>query len=193
MSSTLVGLPFGLSAVWRWAWVDTGDYLGGRFDVGRALLVCGLVVAVVLVLEAPTVLLVWAQRSRLRQVDPVVGLWLTGAVIAALPGFRFVVHYFQLLVPPLALLGGVLLSGTGDRPRRILLVSAGGIAVLCMATAWMPFADARQVKPDLVQAIQQHSGRSDRILVWGALPEAYWRTGRLPAARFLSVGYMTGR
>ena len=132
MSSTLVGLPFGLSAVWRWAWVDTGDYLGGRFDVGRALLVCGLVVAVVLVLEAPTVLLVWAQRSRLRQVDPVVGLWLTGAVIAALPGFRFVVHYFQLLVPPLALLGGVLLSGTGDRSRRIVLASAGVIAVLCM-------------------------------------------------------------
>ena len=29
--------------------------------------------------------------------------------------------------------------------------------------------------------------------MWGALPEAYWRTRRLPGARFLSVGYVTGK
>ena len=29
--------------------------------------------------------------------------------------------------------------------------------------------------------------------MWGALPELYWRTDRMPSGRFLSVGYLTGK
>jgi hypothetical protein len=49
------------------------------------------------------------------------------------------------------------------------------------------------VHPDLVAAIQARTAPNDRILVWGALPETYWRAGRLPGQRFLSVGYVTGK
>ncbi len=67
------------------------------------------------------------------------------------------------------------------------------IALVCTLMATMGFANADQVRPELVSEIQNHSRPNDRILVWGALPEAYWRTRRLPGARFLSVGYVTGK
>jgi hypothetical protein len=204
-----LGAPFGLGAVWRWAWIDTGDYLGGTVDLMRTAAMLGLVVAVFAVLHRPTLSSVWSNRSRLRQVDAVIWCWLAGALIAVVPGFRFIAHYFELLVPPLAVLTGVLLSkaaATGpmaaapagcnpfdpSRARWVIGISAL-VAAGCTLLAMMPFANADQVRPELVREIQAHAGPDDRILVWGALPETYWRSRRLPGERFLSVGYVTGK
>jgi hypothetical protein len=76
--------------------------------------------------------------------------------------------------------------------RRVLLAS-GALAAICTVSSWTSVADASQVRPELVAAIDARSGPHDRILVWGALPEAYWRSHRLPGQRFLSVGYVTGK
>ena len=54
----------------------------------------------------------WRSRGRFREVDAVVWWWLIGALIAITPGFRFIFHYFQLLVPPTAVLAG------GCSPRK---------------------------------------------------------------------------
>ena len=207
-----LGLPFGLVNVWRWAWVDTGDYLGGAVNVPRTVAMLALVVGVFAVMHLPTLSSVWSNRSSVRRVDPVIWVWLLGALIAVVPGFRFIAHYFELVVPPLAGLTGALAAAAiesgGDaaaiegvsaaaRPRpgstRRILVGSGIIAVVCSMLAMMPFANADQVRPELVSEIQSHSGPNDRILVWGALPETYWRARRLPGARFLSEGYVTGK
>jgi len=228
---TGIGLPFGLGAVWRWAWVDTGDYLGGRVDVVRVVAMLALVVGVFALLHLPALSTVWSNRSGLGGVDPVIWFWAAGALIAVIPGFRFIAHYFELLVPPLAALTGIVVASSlaasrgtettdatlgaetalgctigprGDdgpsmrwalrrHPLTVLLVGSATIAVICTAAATMSFANADQVKPELVQAIRARSHSNDRILVWGALPETYWRAGRLPGQRFLSVGYVTGK
>lgn len=226
-SVVATGAPFGLGAVWRWAWVDTGDYLGGKIDAVRVVGMLVLVLGVFAVMHLPTFTAIWSNRSRVRHVDGVIWFWFAGAFIAVIPGFRFIAHYFELVVPPLAVLTGVLLAPsivhehratdeaaetiggpgagshrpTGDatvraagRPRvGRLLAGSAVIALACTLMATMGFANADQVRPELVTEIQSHSRPNDRILVWGALPETYWRSGRLPGARFLSVGYVTGK
>jgi hypothetical protein len=231
-SVVTIGLPFGLGAVWRWAWVDTGDYLGGQVDVVRVLGMLALVVGVFAALHLPTLSSIWSNRSRLRQVDAVIWFWFAGAFIAVVPGFRFIAHYFELMVPPMAVLAGVLLAAALADDRRVaeqrslpdetsgptteqttpvaigqrptvrtvarhpvgkLLAGSALIAVACTLMATMGFANADQVRPELVTEIQSHTRPNDRILVWGALPETYWRSRRLPGARFLSVGYVTGK
>jgi len=216
--------------VWRWAWVDTGDYLGGQIDAVRVAAMLGLVVGVFAVLHLPTFTTIWSNRSRLRHVDGIIWVWMAGAFIAIVPGLRFIAHYFELLVPPLATLAGVVMAehlpaaagaatappdaspapaparfpapaaagagaraSGGRRPTTRLLVGSAIIAVACTALATMSFANADQVRPELVRAIQSHTRPNDRILVWGALPETYWRASRLPGQRFLSVGYVTGK
>ncbi len=201
----VVAFPFGVGSVWRWAWADTGDYIGGRVDVARILEMLGLVVVMFAVLHLPTLTSIWSRRSQVSSVDPVVWVWLAGAAVAVVPGLRFIAHYFQLFVPPLAILAGLVWSAAPSAPwsparwrsdglaiRRLLLASAA-VAAVCTVSSWTSIADASQVRPELVAAIDAHSGPRDRILVWGALPEVYWRSHRLPGQRFLSVGYVTGK
>jgi len=162
------------------------------------------IVGLFVILHLPVLSSLWTRRARLHGIDPVIWFWLGGAVIAVIPGFRFIAHYFQLLVPPLAVLAGILLSSTSTaratpdpgrdlRDVRRVLVAASVIAALCTLAASSTLADASQVRPELVAAIDARSAPHDRILVWGALPEAYWRARRLPGQRFLSVGYVTGK
>ncbi|HEY5154283.1 MAG TPA: hypothetical protein VIJ47_06080, partial [Acidimicrobiales bacterium] len=209
-----IGLPFGLGAVWRWAWLDTGDYLGGQIDLVRMAGMLALVSGVFAVLHLPTLSSIWTNRSGLRRVDPVVWYWFAGAAIAIVPGFRFIAHYFELLIPPLAVLTGLLVAtpaipaipATRSTPtppraaRRVARHPAHRLVALsvviglgCAVSSTMGFANADQVSPRLVSEIRSHTRPNDRILVWGALPETYWRSRRLPGERFLSVGYVTGK
>ena len=187
------GLPFGLSRVWEWAWVQTSDFLDGQVGGWRIIEVLLLVVAVFAAFHLPALAASWRRRAQFREVDPVVWWWLIGAVLAIVPGFRFIFHYFQLLVPPIAVLAGWVLSKESRRTVRNTMVGASVIAMVCTLLAVLPAFDAGRVRPDLITAIQQRTGHDDRILVWGAMPEVYWRAERLPAARFLSVGYLTGK
>jgi hypothetical protein len=207
-----IGSPFGLASVWRWAWFDTGDYLSGQIDLTRTAAMLGVVLGLFAVLHIPVLSSIWGNRSRLHRVDTVIWFWFAGALVAIVPGFRFIAHYFELLIPPLAVMTGLLLatpmpappdftdsaSATpGRRPTRHpaqrVVVASIAIALGCTVMSTMSFANAGQVTPELVSQIQAHSRTNDRILVWGALPETYWRAKRLPGDRFLSVGYLTGK
>lgn len=189
----LIGWPFGIGQVWRWAWVETGDYLDGQVGGLRMLAVLAGVVLLFTVLHLPAIAPLWTGRTRLRGVDPVMWWWLLAAVIAIIPGLHFIVHYFELLVPPLAVLAGLVLSEVEIRAQHRVLTGAAVVALACTVVAALPISDEGRVPTQLVTAVRSNSRPGDRILVWGALPEVYWRTGRLPAARFLSVGYLTGK
>ncbi len=201
-SSLAIAAPFGAGDVWRWAWVDTGDYLDGRVGGLRILAVLAVVVGAFALLHLPSLAAAWIGRSRLRTVDPVVWFWVAGAAVAVVPGFRFLIHYFQLLVPPLAVIAGLALSTVGlgaaeaarlRRAQAWVLGSAALFTAGCVVVAALPSADRGRVGPDLVTAVQERTGPDDRIVVWGALPELLWRTERLAGQRFLSVGYVNGK
>lgn len=193
VAMVLIGLPFGLGGVYRWGWRDTGDYLDGQVGGLRILAVFVVVTALFALLHLPALATFWIGRRRLASVDRVLWVWGVAAVIAVVPGFRFIVHYFQLVVPPLAVVAGVLLTGASATARRWVLGTTAAIAGACVVIAALPSADVGRVPPDLVAAVQEHAGPDDRVLVWGALPELFWRTERLPGVRFLSVGYVNGK
>ncbi len=201
-ASLAIAAPFGAGDVWRWAWVDTGDYLDGQVGGFRILAVLATVAAAFALLHLPSLAAVWIGRSRMRTVDPVVWFWLIGAAVAVVPGFRFLIHYFQLLVPPLAMVAGLALSTAGAgglesarlrRAQAWVLGSAAFVTAGCVLVASLPSADLGRVGPDLVAAVQERTEPGDRIVVWGALPELLWRTERLAGQRFLSVGYVNGK
>jgi hypothetical protein len=48
------------------------------------------------------------------------------------------------------------------------------------------------VAADLTRYVRHTVAPHDRILVWGHLPEVYWRSGRPPATRFATTEFLTG-
>jgi hypothetical protein len=188
-----LGLPFGLDGVLRWAWADNGDYLDGGVGLLRAAGVAVVVGAAFALLQLPTLAPLWARRDRLGAVDGVVWCWLVAGAVALVPGFRFFFHYFLVLVPPLAALAGLVLSSAPAPARHRAVAAAAAVALVCVGVASLPFADRTRVEDELVAVVEARTDPDDRIVVWGALPELYWRTERLPGARFLSMGYLTGK
>ena len=109
--------------------------------------------------------------------------------MGVVPGFHFFFHYLQLLTPPLAVVTGLLLADAPTPTRVRVLAASAAVAVACAAVSALPVADQTRVDGDLVAAVRAEVPPGQRILVWGAMPEVYWRTDRMPAAPFLSVGY----
>jgi hypothetical protein len=188
----LVGSPFGLGNVWRWAWVDTYDFLDGQVGGWRVPLVLAVATGAFAALHAPALFPLWRRRRDLAAVDPVAWVWLAAAVAGLVPGFRFIIHYFQLVVPPLALVVGLMWEQFAARLQRAVLTTSALVAVACSLVALLPLSNASQVSPALVAAVDANTAPGDRVMVWGALPELYWRARRLPGMRFLSVGYVNG-
>jgi 4-amino-4-deoxy-L-arabinose transferase-like glycosyltransferase len=179
-------------------WVFTGN--GGYVDVSGAV---GYVFSngvartgwFLFGSAALVALLPWAWRHRREDAD--LWLWLLSGVVAVLIGFRFFPHYYLQLLPPLALLATRALSSLSEaRRRRVLPV----VAVVAVAvTTWFvvpAFAngDNRDTKIalDVATYVREHTAPDARILVWGQAPEVYWSSGRLPATRFATTGFVTG-
>lgn len=192
-TSLAVAAPFGVGDVLRWAWLDTGDYLDGKVGALRAVGVLALVVLGLLVLHLPTVSALWSGRRKLRRLDPVLWWWFGGAAIGVVPGFHFLVHYLQLVAPPLAAAVGLVLADAPARARTRVLIGSAAVAAACTVVAVLPISDQTRVDSRLVAAVRTQTQPGQRILVWGAMPELYWRADRMPAAPFLSVGYLTGK
>jgi 4-amino-4-deoxy-L-arabinose transferase-like glycosyltransferase len=191
-ATVVIGLPFGLGHVWRWAWLDTYDFLNGQVGGWRILPVLLITSTAFAVLHAPMLFPIWRARRGLAGVDRVAWLWLLAAAAGLMPGFRFLIHYFHLVVPPLALVVGLMWDDLAVRVRQRLLPASAVVAVLCSLAALLPWSNASQVSAALVAAVDANTAPGDRLMVWGALPELYWRTQRLPGVRFLSVGYVNG-
>jgi hypothetical protein len=131
------------------------------------------------------------------------GLWLllATAMLGVCGSGRFYPHYFDLLVPGLAIAAApvvaALLSGQGPaggpwplRPlsmRRALIVTA--LVFWGLQTAGL----ARRTKgSDAANYIKAHAAPADELFVWGELPRIYLYSGLHPATRYVGTYPLTG-
>jgi Dolichyl-phosphate-mannose-protein mannosyltransferase len=133
----------------------------------------------------------FAWRSRRENAD--LWLWLLSGVISVAIGFRFFGHYYLQLLPPLALLA------TGYLARRriwfpaVTIVVAALVAIgFSIAAFWADQIDNEPAYAQVSSFLEHHTRPQDRVLVWGHLPEIYWASGREPATRFITTGFLTG-
>jgi hypothetical protein len=180
-----------LGDLWRWAWADNADYLDGGLSTVRALGVGAVLTVVFLCFHLPLLYGLWAAVTRRVKVDPAVLVWIVASLAVIPLGLRFFGHYYQQLVPPLAVLTGVALATASRWAWRIV----GSIAVVAtVALLLVSFAH----RPDLTnftalgRYVQRTTSPDDRILVWGALPDVYVSAHRQPSGIFLHDGYLTG-
>jgi hypothetical protein len=134
-------------------------------------------------------------------------LWLAFACVGVIGGGNFHNHYYQQIVPPLALLAGI--GGAGllrDRANwRTARTSIGMIAVIAaalIATAaataplWFDSGDAqaRTVFPDdphlrtdaaVVRYVRAHTRPGQRIFVMWAAADIYYLADRDPSLRYM--------
>jgi hypothetical protein len=69
-------------------------------------------------------------------------------------------------------------------------VAAAAVLAIAFSAAgyfMQPFSDSAKYAAACTYVVR-HTTPSDRILVWGNLPELYWCSGRLPATRFPATG-----
>ena len=179
------------SRMWRWAWADNGDYLAGGISTPRALAVGAGLTVVFVLFHLPLFYGLWAAASRRVRVDPVVLMWLVASVLVLPIGLRFFGHYYQQVVPPLAVITGVALAAASRPTWRLV----GGLTVVSatvlLALALVHPADLSNFTA-VGRYVQRTTGPSERIMVWGALPDVYVSADRAPAGVFLHGGYLTG-
>lgn len=175
----------------RWVWTDNSDYLEGGISLGRAALI-GLALSLAFVgLHLPLFYGVWAAARRKTRVDPTVLVWLVVSALVLPIGLRFFGHYYQQLVPPLAVLTGCALVTARQRVWTFLSALTLALLVSMLAVAFI-------YRPDLTnytalgRYVQSTTTTDQQILVWGALPDVYVSANRLPAGVFLHGGYLTG-
>jgi hypothetical protein len=120
-------------------------------------------------------------------------IWLASAALSVAVGFRFFGHYYLQLLPPLCLLSaGVLVQ----RPRILLRATIALSVVIALSFSllgfWVrPFGDEPRYEA-VSQYLDSHTSTTDRIFVWGHMPEIYWASDRRPASRFVSSGFTIG-
>jgi len=70
---------------------------------------------------------------------------------------------------------------------------AAGVATVAVGFGFLvrPFNEKAQYET-VSEYLKVHAGAEDRILVWGHVPEIYWASGKRPATRFFTSGFLTG-
>jgi Dolichyl-phosphate-mannose-protein mannosyltransferase len=184
VSVLIVSASFGLSGMTRWVWMENDEYVFG-LEL-RVLGVALLVTALFAVLHAPAVWLAAHSPPDRRAQRVIIVVWLLASVVAVAAGLRFRLHYYQQALPPLCVLAGIGSDGVRPRRRTIAIVATAVIAAVAVGAAFSPpAAPTPQRLNRLVHFIDAHTGPDDPILVWGAVPEIYWRSDRPVAGRFV--------
>ena len=182
---------FDSSAMVRWVWIDNGDYFNGGLSASRAAAVGVGLSAAFVGLHLPLFYGVWAWiRGRFRP-DPTVLIWLGVSLLVIPIGLRFFGHYYQQLVPPLAVLTGCALASARRRVWQSVMFLTMGLFVVMVTLAFVHRPDLTNYTA-LGRYVQSITSPEDRILVWGALPDVYVASERLPSGVFLHDGYLTG-
>ena len=177
--------------MWRWGWADNGDYLAGGVSLTRALAVGAGLTLVFAIFHLPVLYGFWAATVRRVRIDVTVLAWLLASVLVLPIGLRFFGHYYQQVVPPLAVMTGIGLVGASRLTWRLLtMITAVTTAVLVVLAFLLP-ADLSDFTA-IGRHLQATTAPTDRILVWGALPDVYISADRAPAGVFLHGGYLTG-
>jgi MFS family permease len=200
----IVALLVGPGELLFWAVLGNGSYFG----IGSAsAYVLGLFAVMTLGFVAANLPIIWslprAWRDRKQIVledervetdgDTDLWLWLLSAALSVAVGFRFFGHYYLQLLPPLCLLSaGVLVR----RSRVLLRATVALAAVIAVGFSllgfWVrPWGDEPKYEA-VSEYLDRHTSVTDRIFVWGHMPEIYWASDRRPASRFLTSGFPVG-
>jgi hypothetical protein len=187
---------FGPRAFTFWVFTGNGGYLDVRGVLGYTLGLGARQTGWFLFGSAALVVLLpvaWRQR----RVDRDLWLWLASGVVAVSIGLRFFPHYYLQLVPPIVLLAARGLDVLSGSRRVGALVVAGALAVAATTYFVVPAftqEETRDTRIALAVAayVDHHTSRDQRVLVWGQAPEVYWASGRRPATRFATTGFITG-
>ena len=195
IGATVAAIPlfvfFDGSKMLRWVWSDNSDYINGGLSIGRATVI-GVALSVAFVLlHLPIFYGVWAVIRRRVRADLTVLVWLGASLLVIPIGFRFFGHYYQQLVPPLAVLTGCALVSATRRVWQALAVLTGGLLVVMLTIAFVHRPDLTNYTA-LGRYVQSTTTPDQRILVWGALPDVYVASDRRPSGIFLHDGYLTG-
>ena len=195
----------GWSDYWRWVWLENGDYI--KIGATTIALVALRQTAIFAALQWPLVagavarLQNWGAlrrdaasndlHSTTHATDHELLVWIVAAFIGVASGLRFFGHYYQQVVPPLAILGAF---GIASWPRaRQLIIAATTWAVVLFGLVIFPSLRGLEAAPSALASALRHSTRpTDRVLVWGRLPDASVRSHRITAGRFVHHAYLTG-
>lgn len=132
----------------------------------------------------------------------VIVLWFIVDYLTLFTGWRFPGHYHLMVLPSLAILGGIaftqfltqLMRAEPSKIRRIryILVSAAVVPALgFLVMAFIIRKDTVSFMP-ITDYITTHTQPEDRIFVWGSAPHIYSFSGRRMATRFASGSHLLG-
>jgi hypothetical protein len=184
---------------WTWTYVFRHYIPSGNRDHGFVFNLATNFVPFLLTVS-PLVLL--GARVRPAQAAPI-WWWLASMTCAALVGGRMYGHYFLMMLPPLAVLGGIgaagWLSGPNQAARRRLLVGASAFVAVGFFVYACLFEAATESlltpKPDYRQAgawVREHTRSDERVFVWGWFPPLYQAADRCPSTRFVYTHILSG-
>jgi hypothetical protein len=154
------------------AWLTTRPFL-----VGHVVMLC--------------LLARQAVRGKRRE-DGDLWLWLATGIVSVVVGLRFFDHYWFQVLPPAALLAGMAVPGLRTWVRYASVALIAVTTVPFWIQAWNPQGFNRDWRP-IVAVIRAHTAPTDRVTVWGAVPELYWESGRAPGGSFVLTDLVVGR
>lgn len=133
-------------------------------------------------------------------------LWLAACFVPVIVGGRMYFHYYILVLPPLALLAGRWWRRFFDRIREMPFekgawwLTAFLVAVFIPVSAFLAYATYKPFRPKhkddwvyTVDYIRARTDPKDLIFVWGYCPQIYTISNRMPASRYTTADYLTGR
>ncbi|MCU1456123.1 MAG: glycosyltransferase [Actinomycetia bacterium] len=187
VAAVSVFVPFG--AFFRWTFTSNTSVL----DVSQSVHVTQRAWVSVSLFVIGHLAIVWlAARRGLRLHDIDLWLWVVSGLVSVALGLRFFDHYWFQVLPPLCLLAAFGVART-SHPERLLLVAvmAWG-AISGWNAAWTTRAFTHDWGP-VVSVIRQHTRPTDRVTVWGSIPELYWLSGRAPGGAMVITDFVVGR
>lgn len=133
-------------------------------------------------------------------------LWLIACFVPVVIGGRIYFHYYLLLFPPLSLLAGQWWKVFFDRIRQMPFEKGAWrlmwffVAVFIPVTGFTAYATYKPFRPKhkdywiyTVDYLRERTKAGDKIFVWGYCPQIYTMSNRMPATRFTTADYLTGR
>jgi 4-amino-4-deoxy-L-arabinose transferase-like glycosyltransferase len=190
----LMALALGPGQVLYWTVIGNGSYVGVETISSYVALSFLLMTLAWIGANLPMVIHLpksWTLRKSINadgknNID--LWIWVLSAVLSILIGLRFFGHYYLQLVPPVVLLATGALMSASKRVVTVTVVASGILALIISSAGYflLPFGSEPKYQA-VSRYLAAHSGPSDRMVVWGSVPEIYWASGVKPATRFLTT------
>lgn len=184
-----VGMFMPFSAFWHWTFSGNSDLLavGQSQRVGQRLMASLVPFAI-----AHVVAIGLALRRGVRRSELDLWLWLAVGIVAFAIGFRFFDHYWFQALGPLCLLAGLAAPSVRTSLRWLMIVLVVVPTAFWWSKAWSAHGFSKDWSPVLT-VIASETRPGDRITVWGAIPELYWRSDRDPGGALVTSDFVVGR